>query len=378
MKFRKITAIALIFCLLIPLFATANTVQDAEVGQDCHTLNTNTSPPVWFFDVTIAHWAYDHIHYAARNGFMHGVTANHFAPDDTMTRAMFVQMLYNREGRPPVDLERLRGRFVDVPAGAWFEEAVLWSFDGSLTNGVNVTHFDPHGTINRAMLATLLRNYTRFSNQYEPVPVGIDPLVHFNDAADIPVWAWDAMAWAVYHGYMSGVGGNFLAPAATATRAEAAAILVNVFGEEPALRWRSSCSIGWVWSLDGIDGTYEPFRVFRSIAEIDKFIDQLHHDWRTAHAIENFRAATARFTDSFFEHSYLVIVWRAEPSGSIRPTVAQVDEDGTIILHRAIPVWLTADMAYWTFFIELDNDFQPDSFRLEIISDYLSFEFCDN
>lgn len=205
------------------------TLEDFRFIERNYVLRPEPPMPPRFDDVPSDHWAYDHIKHAARNGFMAGVSTTHFAPDDTMTRAMFVQMIHNMEENPPVDLEAYRGTFMDVLPGDWFEEAVLWSFSGGLTHGFT-GQFDPDGVLNRAMLATLFRNYAMFMGQYEPVPAGVDPLAVFPDVEDVPNWATDSMAWAVYHGLISGVpleGMNHLQPDGSTTRAQAAAILQN-------------------------------------------------------------------------------------------------------------------------------------------------------
>ena len=48
-----------------------------------------------YTDVKPKRWSYADIMYATENGLMNGTSADKFAPAETMTRAMVVQVLYN-------------------------------------------------------------------------------------------------------------------------------------------------------------------------------------------------------------------------------------------------------------------------------------------
>ena len=46
--------------------------------------------------------------------------------------------------------------FADVPAGAWYADAVAELNDLGYVNGVSKTEFDPDGSMTRAMVVTIL------------------------------------------------------------------------------------------------------------------------------------------------------------------------------------------------------------------------------
>lgn len=62
--------------------------------------------------------------------------------------------------------------FVDVPADAWYSDAVRWAFDQGITNGTDATHFSPNKTITRAEVVTMLYRMSKDPEQGTNV---IDP-----------------------------------------------------------------------------------------------------------------------------------------------------------------------------------------------------------
>ena len=61
--------------------------------------------------------------------------------------------LWSAAGKPDAAGEN---SFADVPAGAWFEKAVLWAKETGITAGVSPTRFGAGDTCNRAQVVTFL------------------------------------------------------------------------------------------------------------------------------------------------------------------------------------------------------------------------------
>ena len=78
---------------------------------------------------------------------------------------------------------------------------------------------DAMGAITREQLVTML-----WRSRGEP---GVDFLLTARDADSISSWAYEAMRWAVSEGIIEGDENGFISPAATATRAQAAAIIMR-------------------------------------------------------------------------------------------------------------------------------------------------------
>ena len=154
---------------------------------------------------------------------MNGVAEGIFAPEQAMTRAEFARVVANMAGvQPNTDVE-YPTQFTDVPANAWFAQAVEWASRYGIVTGTSATTFDPYGTITREQIATMLYRYAGNNAQADA-----SVLDQFTDASQVSDWAKTAMAWAVEEGYMNGKGANDLQPQATATRAEIAALAVRV------------------------------------------------------------------------------------------------------------------------------------------------------
>lgn len=174
-----------------------------------------------FADVPASAWYYDAVEYVYENGLMSGVSSGWFAPNDTITRAMVVQTLYAMEGRPSA----ASAGFADVAPGDWYAGAVNWAAANGVVSGVSETSFAPNSALTREQLALILYRYAQYKG-YDTTQGGM-AIREFADYGSISSWAAEAMGWAVNAGLISGVGGNQIAPTGTATRAQVAQILMN-------------------------------------------------------------------------------------------------------------------------------------------------------
>lgn len=156
------------------------------------------------------------------------------------------------------------GSFKDVPQNSWFASAVQYVTSNSLMNGTSTTAFSPSATMSRGMLMTVLacyagesteggtvwyekgmnwaknkgisdgsapnRNITReqlaaMLYRYAGEPDGAADLSVYTDAGSVSAYAEKAVQWCVKNGILTGKTSSTLAPKATATRAECAAML---------------------------------------------------------------------------------------------------------------------------------------------------------
>ena len=177
-------------------------------------------PQTTFADVPASAWYYNAVEYVYENGLMSGVSGGRFAPDDTLTRAMLVQTLYAMEGRPAA----ASAGFADVASGDWYASAVNWAAANGVVSGVSETGFGPNNALTREQLALILYRFAQYKG-YDVT--GTSDLAAYADGSSVSGWAAEAMGWAVDAGLISGVGGNQIAPTGTATRAQVAQILMN-------------------------------------------------------------------------------------------------------------------------------------------------------
>lgn len=177
-------------------------------------------PQTTFADVPASAWYYDAVEYVYENGLMSGVSSGWFAPNDTLTRAMLVQTLYAMEGRPAA----ASAGFADVASGDWYASAVNWAAANGVVSGVSETGFGPNNALTREQLALILYRFAQYKG-YDVT--GTSDLAAYADGSSVSGWAAEAMSWAVNAGLISGVGSNQIAPTGTATRAQVAQILMN-------------------------------------------------------------------------------------------------------------------------------------------------------
>ena len=114
--------------------------------------------------------------------------------------------------------------FPDVPEDIWYTEASRWAADAGVVKGLDDGTFAADLAIERQQLVTMLYRFADYN--------GLDvsarsDLSAFSDAETVQPYAKDAMDWAIASGIITGFPDGTLAPTASATRAQAAAIIVR-------------------------------------------------------------------------------------------------------------------------------------------------------
>ena len=174
-----------------------------------------------FDDVLRNAWYRDAVDFVVGNDLMNGVSYNLFAPNDTMTRAMVVTVLYRLEGKPHV---YGGARFTDAVRGSWYADAVAWASENGIVKGTSDTTFSPKQDVTREQLAAILYRYSEYCGYRTSGGMSI---AGFSDAGEVSAYARDAVKWAYGIGLIEGRTATTLAPKGTATRAEVATILMR-------------------------------------------------------------------------------------------------------------------------------------------------------
>ena len=172
-----------------------------------------------YTDVPEGVWYCDAVDFVTRYGYMNGMDAGAFNAGGNVNRAQFVTILYRIAGEPDVTIDN---PFVDVPAGQWYTDAVLWAYEKGITTGADAAHFNPGGTLVRQNMVTFLLRFAK--------TMGIDTssradLSGYTDADQIMAHAQEAMEWAVAEGIISGMTADTLGPNGLANRAQIATII---------------------------------------------------------------------------------------------------------------------------------------------------------
>ena len=173
-----------------------------------------------FEDVKVEQWFYEAVKYVYDNEMMNGVSATEFAPDASLTRGTIARVLFNLEGAA----SGAAATFDDVPADAWFADAVNWAAANDIVTGYGDGTFGPDNNITREQMATILYRYAQFKG-YDVSVKG--DLSAFTDGADVSEWAKDALSWCVGVKLINGRDNGTVDALGTATRAEIAQIFMN-------------------------------------------------------------------------------------------------------------------------------------------------------
>ena len=172
-----------------------------------------------YTDIPAGTWYYDAVDFVTRYGIMNGMDAGAFNPGGNVNRAQFVTILYRIAGEPAVTIDN---PFVDVPAGQWYTNAVLWAFENGITTGADATHFNPGSALVRQNMVTFL---LRFAKTMDVDTTARADLSGYTDADQIMPYALEAMQWAVAEGIISGMSEITLGANGLANRAQIAVII---------------------------------------------------------------------------------------------------------------------------------------------------------
>jgi hypothetical protein len=174
-----------------------------------------------FNDVATDAWYSDAVTYVSDNQLMVGVGSGRFAPDMTINRAMFAQLLYNYAGHPAVSSSN---PFTDVSSSAWYFSAVVWASSKGIVSGYGNGQFGPEDAITREQIVVIFNNFAKSQNL--DISATTD-LAAYTDAANISEWALPAVRWAIAEDILNGRSTTTIVPTGTATRAEAAMLFMH-------------------------------------------------------------------------------------------------------------------------------------------------------
>ncbi|MEK5491914.1 S-layer homology domain-containing protein [Paenibacillus sp. FSL R7-0297] len=173
-----------------------------------------------FNDVPVTHWAFEALRELSAKHLIKGISEQAYQPGRNITRAEFVQLM--------AGTLQLSGNgttsFADVPAGAWYQQALSGMVQAGLITGRTPESFQPAAAISREEMTVILMRAYRLQQGSIPAAAGS---LSIKDAGDISGWAADQVAEAAALGLVKGRADGTFAPKAPATRAEAAQMLLN-------------------------------------------------------------------------------------------------------------------------------------------------------
>lgn len=170
------------------------------------------------------HWGEDYIARAVAKGLFKGYPDSTFRPDEEMSRAQFITVLWRTAGCPmedgPVPFTDTQDQIQE------FQDAISWGYRQGIIQGTSSTTFSPEKSLTRQEAMTILHRFSGGERGMEIMLTGIYDDA-FQDYGEIADWAKPAMYWGVFQELIQGTGPKTLSPTGVATRAQIAKIMVE-------------------------------------------------------------------------------------------------------------------------------------------------------
>ena len=162
-----------------------------------------------FTDVPAGSYYEDAVIWAVDKGITTGTSATTFNPNGICTRAQAVTFLWRTAGSPEPETRTMP--FTDVPVGSYYYDAVLWAVENGITKGTSDTTFSPNMTCSRAQIVAFL-----WRSEKSPAAGTANP---FADVKSTAYYA-GAVLWAVREDITKGTTNTTFSPDADCTRAQ--------------------------------------------------------------------------------------------------------------------------------------------------------------
>ena len=166
-------------------------------------------PEQIFKDVPANAYYYEAVKWAQEKGITGGIGNGLFGPNDPCTRAQIVTFLWRAAGSPEPETRAMP--FTDIPVGSYYYDAVLWAVENDITKGTSDTTFSPNMTCTRAQIVAFL-----WRSEKSPAAGTANP---FADVKSTAYYA-DAVLWAVKENITRGTTNTTFSPDADCTRAQ--------------------------------------------------------------------------------------------------------------------------------------------------------------
>ena len=195
----------------------------ADISEYIEKNITRPSAENPFEDVEEGRFYYDAVLWAVNHEplITNGVSATEFAPGGDCTRGQVVTFLWRAVGQPAPSTTETD--FVDIVAGAYYYNAVLWAVEAGVTKGVSATEFRPGDTCTRGQVVTFL-----YRALGEPEVTATE--CPFEDVVE-GAYYYKAMLWAVENGVTNGVSDTEFAPANVCNRGQVVTFLYRAFAD---------------------------------------------------------------------------------------------------------------------------------------------------
>jgi len=230
---KRIISLLLAILMLFGIFMPGALA--AEQDTNSTIISLQSSLP--FHDVNPNNWFYTYVRTMHVEGVMQGTTANAFAPNQTFSRAQVLATLFRiHHGRSANATDPRNNNFSDVASTAWSAPYITWAANNQILPATSGA-FGPNQAAMRQEIALFIHRYVINLTNLNSGSVANAQWNRFTDRGQISgQGAYNALRWANNNGIVTGIerdGAFTIAPTATATRAQAATMLVRLLGLLP-------------------------------------------------------------------------------------------------------------------------------------------------
>lgn len=212
---KRILAMLLALVLVFSIAPMAMADAECSWGDEC--------PSKGYTDLPADAWYHEYVDMMIMAEVMIGTSKTTFDPNGSLTRAQ-AAVLFHRTFEEEAATEKCT--FTDVPADAWYADAVAFMQEIGLIKGMGNDTFAPDVEFTREQYAVVMLRLSEYIGWYQPAPKA--DLDVFKDSADVSDWAKEAMLWAVNEGVIKGDDKGNLNPTAPTKRSEAATVFVRL------------------------------------------------------------------------------------------------------------------------------------------------------
>ena len=171
-----------------------------------------------FADVPANAFFADAVKWAVDKGVTNGLTETMFGPYEPCTRGQIITFLWRAAGSPE---PKTAVSFTDVPAGSYYAKAVAWAIENGITNGMTETTFAPDATCTRGQGVTFL---------YRALKGSAGAASSFIDVPANAFYA-DAVGWAVSGKVTDGTSSTTFSPDDNCTRGQIVTFLFRAYSK---------------------------------------------------------------------------------------------------------------------------------------------------
>ena len=172
-----------------------------------------------FVDVPANAYFADAVKWAVDKGVTNGLSDTMFGPYESCTRAQIVTFLWRAAGSP--EPKGTAAGMTDVVSGSYYEKAVAWAIENGITTGTTTSTFSPDATCTRAQAVTFLARALKAK------------AASAAEFSDVPTGSYfaDAVAWAAANGVTEGIGGGLFGSDNDCTRGQIVTFLYRAYNK---------------------------------------------------------------------------------------------------------------------------------------------------